>query len=68
MEEYQRKRTQLLRGGVHVVEIDLVRRGEWRRLGALLVQFPWSFRYGPQGPVLRQLRTVSLTVMVPSLP
>lgn len=30
--EYRRKRAQLLAGGVHLVEVDLIRRGDWRRL------------------------------------
>jgi hypothetical protein len=32
LEDYRRKRSQLLAGGVHVVEVDLVRQGDWRRL------------------------------------
>jgi len=32
LEHYLQKRSELLRGGVHVVEIDLVRRGDWRGL------------------------------------
>ena len=32
LEDYRRKRMQLISGGVHVVEVDLVRRGDWRRL------------------------------------
>jgi hypothetical protein len=32
IEDYRRKRTELLAGGVHVVEIDLVRSGNWRSL------------------------------------
>ncbi len=32
LEQYLQKRAELLFGGVHVVEIDLVRRGNWRTL------------------------------------
>jgi hypothetical protein len=32
LEDYRRKRDALLSGGVHVVEIDLVRQGSWRAL------------------------------------
>jgi hypothetical protein len=32
LEDYRRKRSELLAGGVHVVEIDLVRSGNWRAL------------------------------------
>ena len=32
LEDYRQKRTALLSGGVHVVEIDLVRQGNWRAL------------------------------------
>jgi len=32
LEQYLQKRDELLAGGVHVVEIDLVRRGNWRAL------------------------------------
>ncbi len=32
LEQYLQKRDELLSGGVHVVEIDLVRRGNWRQL------------------------------------
>ncbi len=32
LEQYLQKRDELLAGGVHVVEIDLVRRGNWRGL------------------------------------
>jgi hypothetical protein len=32
LEHYLEKREELLRGGIHVVEIDLVRRGNWRAL------------------------------------
>jgi hypothetical protein len=32
LEQYHEKRAELLSGGVHVVEIDLVRRGNWREL------------------------------------
>lgn len=36
---YKRKRDDLLHGGVNVVEINLVRRGDWR---ALLSPYQWS--------------------------
>jgi hypothetical protein len=32
LEQYRQKRDELLSGGVHVVEVDLVRRGNWRGL------------------------------------
>lgn len=32
LEEYRRKRDELLRAGIHVVEIDLLREGDWRAL------------------------------------
>src|SRR5205823_3007969 len=32
MKKFRRKRSQTIRSGVHVVEIDLVRRGDWRAL------------------------------------
>lgn len=32
LEEYVRKRKELIQGGVNVVEIDLVRKGDWRAL------------------------------------
>ena len=32
LDEYRQKRDELLGGGVHVVEVDLIRRGNWRRL------------------------------------
>ena len=32
LEDYQQKRSQLLEGGVHLVEIDLIRAGDWRTM------------------------------------
>ncbi len=32
LEDYQEKRSQLLAGGVHLVEIDLIREGDWRTM------------------------------------
>lgn len=32
LEQYRQKRDELIEGGVHVVEVDLVRRGDWREL------------------------------------
>jgi hypothetical protein len=71
---YLAKRNELIEGGVHVVEIDLVRRGNWRRLLSphhvppeAVAEFRASVRLAGQ-PAAVYLFPVSLRLPVPSIP